>query len=419
MIDVFNVTLNPSDMGPSNTLSNGNLTVVSTAGNTSVRATHGRSSKKWYFETKIDSGSNSIGIGISNKNMPVNSNILSNMNQRLYYCANGNKYPDAVLYSEASAIGDVVGVLIDLDNGALEFRRNNKSLGISNTDIKTLGEIYPFVLSGIATSKSVTFNFGATPFKYPLPIGYNSYDGKQLNSSKFLIVSGDKYYSVPYVPKETAVPIQTAPSTKVFSSPLFQNSVYFAYRAFDGIDSVTPFLGAGTNGFLGYEFDEPIIIRGYAIKSYVASNSDLRTAVPKDWTFEGSNDGANWTVLDARVNQIWSIPATEEKEFAINPSNQKSFKFYRINWTTNNGYANYTAINELKMYKSSKLIECTSITDRIFGSYGMNKNDSIDLNDELISRQIIETNYSPLGSGKVFRQKIDTTKIPIKKASIT
>lgn len=197
MVDVFDVTLNPSDMGSGNILSNGNLTVVNTVSATSVRATHGRSnSRKCYFEVKFDAGAINLGIGIANKTLSMTANILTNTNQRSMYGSNGFKYPEGLAYTSVFVIGDTVGVLVDLDNGFLEFRKNNVSLGVSHTDIKILGEVYPFIFFGTATSKTATFNFGASPFAYPLPVGYYSYDGKQANASKFLISSEDERLSI-------------------------------------------------------------------------------------------------------------------------------------------------------------------------------------------------------------------------------
>lgn len=49
---------------------------------------------------------------------------------------------------------------------------------------------------------------------------------------------------------------------------------------------------------------------------------------PKSWTFEGSDDGINWTILDKQSNQVFSAR-----------SQTKEYKF--VNWT---GYQNYRLV---------------------------------------------------------------------------
>lgn len=49
---------------------------------------------------------------------------------------------------------------------------------------------------------------------------------------------------------------------------------------------------------------------------------------PKNWTFEGSNDGSNWTVLDTETNQTITTNATK-REFTF--INNLYYRYYRIN----------------------------------------------------------------------------------------
>lgn len=59
------------------------------------------------------------------------------------------------------------------------------------------------------------------------------------------------------------------------------------------------------------------------------------TQDPKDWTFEGSVDGATgWTVLDTRTGQTFaSSRATRTFRFA----NTNAYRYYRLNISANNG----------------------------------------------------------------------------------
>lgn len=42
--------------------------------------------------------------------------------------------------------------------------------------------------------------------------------------------------------------------------------------------------------------------------------------MPKDWTFEGSNDGVNWDILDIQSDQSWyegTIPSQIQISFIV------------------------------------------------------------------------------------------------------
>lgn len=103
--------------------------------------------------------------------------------------------------------------------------------------------------------------------------------------------------------------------------------------------------------------------------------------MPRDWTFEGSNDGVEWLVLDKQINQTWTAINTD-KEYVIN--NKIPFKMYRLNWTANNGFISYTDINELTMFEyiPGTLIYLESGSESNFLNYGLDKNQTINLTSE-------------------------------------
>lgn len=71
------------------------------------------------------------------------------------------------------------------------------------------------------------------------------------------------------------------------------------------------------------------------------------------------------------------------------------------------------------MYELDKYISSVDNSETSFLEHGMEKGVIIDLEDEFIERKSVVKDHKKIGSGKVFKQKIDTAKIPIKKASIT
>ncbi|RLD41470.1 MAG: hypothetical protein DRI89_09720 [Bacteroidetes bacterium] len=60
------------------------------------------------------------------------------------------------------------------------------------------------------------------------------------------------------------------------------------------------------------------------------------TYTPKDWQFQASDDGTNWTTLDSRSNESWN--SGEWRAFTF--SNTTPYRYYQINITANNGAAN-------------------------------------------------------------------------------
>ena len=81
------------------------------------------------------------------------------------------------------------------------------------------------------------------------------------------------------------------------------------------------------------------IVTSYAI----TRRDDIPGRNIKDFTFQGSNDGASWTVLDTQTGITWPTPG-QIQTFSF--SNSTSYSYYRVNITANNGDA-YTSILEI------------------------------------------------------------------------
>jgi hypothetical protein len=125
-----------------------------------------------------------------------------------------------------------------------------------------------------------------------------------------------------------------------------EQASYPAFNAFGGADRWMPTQNTLT-GWLSYEFPTAMKIKGYRLLGH----SSWQT-LPKDWTFEGSNDGTNWTILDTQRN-VSDWASTVYKNYPIN--NDVEYKTYRINVTANNGNLSWLGIYELEMYE--KLIQ--------------------------------------------------------------
>ena len=84
---------------------------------------------------------------------------------------------------------------------------------------------------------------------------------------------------------------------------------------------------------IAYDFGEPVCLGAY--KLYY--QSVVQNRFPHTWTFEGSNDGTTWTVVDRhKGDRNWSNPCVRRFTFG----NTEAFQYYRLNfpvWCTDDG----------------------------------------------------------------------------------
>jgi hypothetical protein len=217
--------------------------------------------------------------------------------------------------------------------------------------------------------------------------------------------------SVTAIPKMTS---NTSPSGRAFASSIYSDT-YDAYKAFNQIDETEGYATASnvTSGYLGYEFSSPIVIGQYAVRS-IHSSANLNK-MPKDWTFEASNDGVNWIVLDTQKNQLWSTSYTDK---SYNIQNVTSYLRYRLNWSTNGAGSGYTDVNELKMFEVIRItpsippawqtISATLPSKDTFVNDGMSDLSILDRKATTLNQAM--SNNGALGIGKIFKTTIDLNK---------
>lgn len=171
-------TWDPATKGSSVTLSNGNLTAVSSSNlntDTNIKSTISKSSGKWYWEITMQCNSaNSVILGDANSSWVMTSGVPGfDTNGQGYRSDNGQQF-----YSSASTAfgvsftsGDVIGLALDASNGNLQIRKNNSLQG---TLTNAVSGPY-FAAASVRTSGSqITANFGATALTYAPPAGYNA-----------------------------------------------------------------------------------------------------------------------------------------------------------------------------------------------------------------------------------------------------
>lgn len=177
----------------------------------------------------------------------------------------------------------------------------------------------------------------------------------------------DTTYTGNLIPKMTS---NTSPSGMVSASSTV--SVCDAYLAFDKVSNRTDYYDVweanSQTGWIYYKFDSAKIIGKYSLACTNAAQATLR--MPKIWTFEGSNNGRDWTVLDTKENvTAWNY--NEKKEFIIN--NNTSYIYYRVNVSANNG-GEYLGIGEIEMMERVENKVSSIILDRL--TMNLNVNDS-------------------------------------------
>jgi hypothetical protein len=115
-----------------------------------------------------------------------------------------------------------------------------------------------------------------------------------------------------------------------------------AAMAFDGSTATKWFNANGGNtGWLQFYFGGPLkaVVR-YAL----SSANDVPGRDPKNWQFQGSQDGSSWTTLDTRSNELFASRFLT-KQYAI--SNTTAFAYYRLYITANNGDPSGLQLSEM------------------------------------------------------------------------
>jgi len=211
-------TLNTLNKGSGVSLSNGNNTYTAPSGSfSSVLSTLGFSSGKYYCEYKWVSGSNSH-VGVGQADINLNSYLGDNTNAYSYF-RNGALFGGAeggtsISYGDAYVTGDIIGVAIDLDNGALWFSKNGtwqnsatiteiENGTTTNAAVTGLTGEWFFGVGMGNSSEVANFNFGngyfgttavssaQNPddgigiFEYDVPTGYKALCTKSINAQEY------------------------------------------------------------------------------------------------------------------------------------------------------------------------------------------------------------------------------------------
>ena len=162
----------------------------------------------------------------------------------------------------------------------------------------------------------------------------------------------------------------TTPSGVVFASSF--RAAGDPYYAFDQNSSTAWQSNTNLTGIIGYQFPTAKMIKQYLFLMTAGGQFN-----PSNWTFEGSNDGTNYTILET-VTSFPSAPSTWYTRSLA--SNTSSFTYYRMNITNTAAGNGWPVIVELQMSESTGSIYATSSG----GTFYINNDVNINVSSSLI-----------------------------------
>jgi hypothetical protein len=144
-------------------------------------------------------------------------------------------------------------------------------------------------------------------------------------------------------PEDSATPVHPLVNVATGGTPNdSKNNATNAGSAFDG-NSQTEWFYSGVMGWLQYDLGHTETVQRYT----VISSFDKIGRDPKDWQFQGSNDGVTWTTLDTQSGQAFA------NRFQLNGytvASPGAYRYYRLNITSNNGDTGFTDLAEFGLF---------------------------------------------------------------------
>lgn len=160
--------------------------------------------------------------------------------------------------------------------------------------------------------------------------------------------------------------------------------------AFNGASDVNDFWanpGASLPAHVGAQFGTGFVSTGY----YLWGRTDTPSQTPKDWTFQGSNDGSAWTTLDTRSGQ--TSPNGTHYTF----SNATSYTYYRLNVSAVQS-GNLVAISRIEIDGATYRTNHSGSSGEVWIVRKVTGSQSIGPNQTGTTAE----SYMPLSDGKVY-----------------
>jgi hypothetical protein len=302
--------MNPLTSGSYNTISNANLKV---AGNTSTNNGNTRSTiyvttGKWYIEMTVGGTSASTypSLGIipsSNATSPNNggTNQVGYPSNSVAYEQSGSKRVanSTSSYGSSYTTGDVIGIAIDADNGAIYFSKNNtwQNSGVPTSGASKTGSAFNWTGGSIeyafATAQyngsDGSFNFGQQGFFYTPPTGFVALNTYNLPTST--IVQGNTVMDATTYAGTSAT--QSVTNTAGFK-PDF---IWIKNRSGANDHNVYDSVRGSTSGYY-YE----LIPNGTVAENYYSPGNYGMVSTINSNGFTVASSNSNWNLTNATGN---------------------------------------------------------------------------------------------------------------------
>lgn len=158
------------------TLTNGNLTVTTSASGTwagGARSTWFVNSGKWYWEAKA-STLGSMAFGVANASSPMTAHPGSTVNEFVYHNS-GDLYNNGAGAANSSwTTADTIGFALDLDSATPTLKYYKNGVLQANHHTLVSGTYYSPYGGAVNSSGSWDWNFGQRPFAYAAPSGFKT-----------------------------------------------------------------------------------------------------------------------------------------------------------------------------------------------------------------------------------------------------
>ena len=319
-------TFNPLGTNNIATFANGNLDTVTGSGASTVGATFGMTTSKWYAEFVCTAKtSTNMGVAIVRADTFDGDNQADEgTNIGYMYLNNGSIYHgSSESYGASWSTGDVIGVAFDADTRYVTFYVNGASQGAYTRIASENAAGFSWLMAvsegqGSATA-SFTANFGQRPFAYTAPSGFKALCTQNLPESEATIPNGGEYFNaVEYTGNNTANAISGVgfqPDMlwikRTDAAQTFSNGVFDAVRGRS--KSVITNLTIGeqtstsTNDLVSFDGD------GFTLgpSSQVSVNDNTGTYVAWCWKANGAGssntDGSITSTVSANTDSGFSI----------------------------------------------------------------------------------------------------------------
>lgn len=152
-----------------------------------------------------------------------------------------------------------------------------------------------------------------------------------------------------------AMTSNTAPSPNVVSAIYEAGDPYRAWKAFDQAGDTEWISGFGSGEapwWLKFDFGVGNTGKAASYTVSASENSDHDTRAPKTWTLQGSNNDADWDVLDTQTDvPAWTLGEMREYSIAV----PASYRYYKLNITVgySSGVNSYLVIGEVELLKTN------------------------------------------------------------------